>query len=473
MNKRIYLSLEVKKRELDSRCYFAIKSCLNDYEVVICKKNILYVNKKFLKSGMVMLKSAGKNYHKEIIEMKSIGHSISVMDEEGLMYFSPEDFIQRRIYKKNLKYIDYIFTWGQDDYKLLSNHLAEHNEKIYKTGSSRIDILKDPINQIYYDDAHKIKKKFGEFFLFNTFFTFTNHFYSKQKEKRSEVLQSESCDEDSLVYKNGLKMEQLQKKTLEKTIDFVNKFAEKYPEEKLIIRPHMSENHKIWHDLSRKYKNVHTIYDDTNTCSWMIASNFTISSNCTTSVEAFLLKKMNYNFTPVIDNDVMFELPKITAIQVNSSETLIEKINNFKNKNTDKKVFQILLKENYEKLKVKMLNLTSGNCSVENMIECFSKELNKKSKVTRDIKKGYLNFIYSKIKSKMYYYFIVTKSFFKKDISENIKFAIQKFPDLTDDEIKQKINDITKKMKISESFEVKQIYPGAFLIKKKLKVINL
>ena len=38
---------------------------------------------------------------------------------------------------------------------------------------------------------------------------------------------------------------------------------------------------------------------------------------------------MNYNFTPVIDNDVMFELPKITAIQVNSSETLIEKINNF------------------------------------------------------------------------------------------------------------------------------------------------
>ena len=102
MNKRIYLILEVKKRELDSRCYFAIKSCLNDYEVVICKKYNFYVNKKFLKSGMVILKSAGKNYIKEIIKIKSIGHSLSVMDEEGLMYFSPEDFIQRRIYKKNL-----------------------------------------------------------------------------------------------------------------------------------------------------------------------------------------------------------------------------------------------------------------------------------------------------------------------------------------------------------------------------------
>ena len=110
MNKRIYLTLEVKKRELDSRCYFAIKACLNNYEVVISKKNNFFVNKKYLKSGMVILKSALKNYFKEIKEMKSIGHSLSVMDEEGLMYFSPKDFIQRRIYEKNLNYIDYILT---------------------------------------------------------------------------------------------------------------------------------------------------------------------------------------------------------------------------------------------------------------------------------------------------------------------------------------------------------------------------
>ena len=315
----------------------------------------------------------------------------------------------------------------------------------------------------------KIKKKYGEFYLLNTFFTFTNHFYSKWKEKRSEVLQSESFNTDSLVYMNGLKMEKLQKETLKKTIEFVNKFAEEYPKEKLVIRPHMSENHTIWDDLSKKYENVYTVYDDINTCSWMIASNFTISSNCTTSVEAFLLKKMNYNFTPVIDNDVMFKLTKITGIQVNSSDVLIEKINNFRNNNIDKKVFENLLKENYEKLKMNMYNLTNGNCSVENMIRCFSVELNKKSKVTKDIRISYLSFIYSKIKFKSYYYLIIIKSLFDKKISANIKFAIQKFPDLTNDEVIQRINDMTKKMKIKESFEVKQIYPGAFLIKKNIK----
>jgi surface carbohydrate biosynthesis protein len=467
MNKRIYLILEIKKRELDSRCYFAIKACLNGYEVVICKKNNFYKNKKFLKPGMVILKSAGINYYNEIIQIKSIGHSLSVMDEEGLMYFSPEDYIQRRVYKKNLKYIDCIFAWGEDDYQLLLNYLPEYKDKIYQTGSSRIDMLKAPVNQIYYDDAIKLKKKYGEFYLLNTFFTFTNHFYSSWEEKRSEVLQSTSFNSESLVYKNGLKMEKLQSETLRHTIQFIKKFAKKYPDEKLIIRPHMSENHTLWNELSVKYKNVITIYDDINTCSWMLASNFTISSNCTTSVEAFLLKKLNYNFRPVIDDSVTFKLPKMTGIQVYSSENLIEKIDNFKNKNTDKKVFEILLKKNYEKLKINMLNLTNRNCSVENMIKCFPKELNKLSKSIRDKKIGFLNFLYFKGKSKIYYYFIMIKSLFNKKNRGDVKFAIQKFPHLSKDEVKQKIIDIAKKMKITENFEIKEVYPGSFLIKKK------
>ncbi len=467
MNKRIYLILEVKKRELDSRCYFAIKSCLNGYETVMSKKNNFYQYKNYFKTGMVILKSLGKNYFKEIVEIKKIGHSISVMDEEGLMYFSSEDFIKRRIHKENLKYIDYIFAWGEDDFQLLTNALPEYKNKIYKTGSSRIDILKNPIKQIYYDEALKIKKKYGNFFLFNTFFTFTNHFFGSVVKKRLEVLQSEGFSEKSLVYSNGLKMEKLQAKTLEKTIDFIGKFSKKYPEEKLIIRPHMSENHELWKQLDKKYKNIHTIYDDSNTCSWIMASNFAISSNCTTSVEAFLLKKLNYNFVPINDNDVMFQLPKITGIQVDTSDDLIKKIDEFKNKNTEKYIFEDILNKNYEKLKINMFNLSQEVCSVENMIKCFSKETNKQSLNDKDAKVGYFNFAYSKTKSKIRFYIMFIKALFNQEIRGRINFAIQKFPNLTVDEIEKKISSIAKIMKIKNSFEVKEIYPGSFLIKMK------
>ncbi len=467
MNKRIYLILEVKKRELDSRCYFAIKSCLNGYETVMSKKNNFYQYKNYFKSGMVILKSLGKNYFNEIVEMKKVGHTISVMDEEGLMYFSSEDFIKRRIYKENLKYIDYIFAWGEDDFQILTNALPEHKDKIFKTGSSRIDILKNPIKEIYLDEALKIKKKYGNFFLFNTFFTFTNHFFGSIVKKRLEVLQSEGFSEKSLVYSNGLKMEKLQAKTLEKTIDFIDKFSKKYPEEKLIIRPHMSESHELWRRLDQKYKNIHTIYDDSNTCSWIMASNFAISSNCTTSVEAFLLKKLNYNFVPINDNDVMFNLPKITGIQVDSPDNLIKKIEEFKNKNTDAENFEKIFNKNYEKLKTNMYNLSREVCSVENMIQCFSQETNKKSLKKKDIKINYFNFIYNKAKSKIRFYIMLIKATFNQEIRGRINFAIQKFPNLTVDEVEHKISSIAKKMKIENSFEVKEIYPGSFLIKKK------
>ena len=77
------LILEVKKRELDSRCYFAIKACLQGYSVMISKKESFYKNKNYLKSGLVFLKSYGPNYYNEIKKIKKIGHQICAMDEEG------------------------------------------------------------------------------------------------------------------------------------------------------------------------------------------------------------------------------------------------------------------------------------------------------------------------------------------------------------------------------------------------------
>jgi surface carbohydrate biosynthesis protein len=467
MNKRIYLILEIKKRELDSRCYFAIKSCLNGFETVISKKNIFYKNKSLFKTGMVLLKSLGINYYKEIVDIKKCGHYVSVMDEEGLMYFSKEDFIQRRIYKENLKKIDYIFTWGENDYNMLSGSLPKFKNKIFKTGSSRIDILKKPINQIYQKEAKIIKEKYGDFFLLNTFFTYTNHFFGSWIKKRKEVLQSEGFDEKSLVYSNGLRMEKLQKETLKSTIDFIEKFSKKFPNAKLIIRPHMSENHDLWKKISKKYANVLTIYDDLNACSWIMASNFSISSNCTTSVEAFLLKKLNFNFEPFEDNNVLYQLPKMTGIKVKSTEELLKKIENFEKLGLENENFRSLMDKNFDKLKANMLNLDMHTCSVENMINYFSKELNKKSKVDIDLNTGRLSFYYSKIKAKINFYIIFIKSLISNDVKNKIKFAKQKFPDLTKKEVENKILMIAESMNIKKKFNVKEIYPGSFLIKVK------
>jgi len=466
MNKRIYLILEVKKRELDSRCFFAIRACLQGYSVMISKKESFYKNKNFLQTGYVFLKSCGPNYHEEIKKIKKLGHLICVMDEEGIMYFSAEDYKERRIFKKNLDYLDYIFTWGKDDHKIVTQSLNEYENKIFKTGSPRIDILKNPTNKIYHDEAKEIKKQHKHFFLFNTFFTFTNHFYTNDKKNYLNTLQSVGFSKDSLVYKNGVEMKNLQTKLLKETINFVEEFAKKFSDKKLIIRPHPSESHKIWEDLSNKYKNVEAIYDEKSACSWMLASEFTISSNCTTSVEAFILGKLNYNFKPYTNERVEFKLPKITGINVSSTEEMIKKIEDFNNANTDHDTFKKYYETTLPILNLFFENINENSCSVQNIINVIKKS--NKFKITKknDSYAGYIFFLYLKLLRKINVFRVYIRNSFQGINSIDTKFAIQKFPNLTVKELNNRIKEISNKMGLTEKFKVTEKFPGSFLIEK-------
>ena len=466
MNKRIYLILEVKKSELDSRCLLAIKACLQGYSVMISKKESFYKNKNFLQTGYVFLKSCGPSYHEEIKKIKKLGHLICVMDEEGIMYFSAEDYKERRIFKKNLDYLDYIFTWGKDDHKIVTQSLHEYENKIFKTGSPRIDILKKPANKIYYDEAKEIKKQHKQFFLFNTFFTFTNHFYTNDKKKYLKTLQSVGFSKDSLVYKNGVEMKNLQTKLLKETVNFVEQFAKKFSDKKLIIRPHPSESHKIWEDLSSKFKNIEAIYDERSACSWMLASEFTISSNCTTSVEAFILDKLNYNFRPYKNERVEFKLPKITSINISSTEEMIKKIEDFNNSNTDHDTFRKHRETTLPNLNLFFENLNENSCSVQNMINVLNKSSEYKITKKNDSYSGYFFFLYLNLLRKINVFRSYIRKGFQGIKGIDTKFAIQKFPNLTVKELDNRIKEISNTMELTEKFKVTEKFPGSFLIEK-------
>ena len=466
MNKRIYLILEIKKRELDSRCYFAIKACLQGYSVMISKKESFYKNKNYLKSGLVFLKSYGPNYHNEIKKMKKLGHQICAMDEEGIMYFSEEDYIERRIFSKNLDYLDYIFTWGNDDHKIVTNALDKYQNKIFKTGSPRIDVLKKPVSEIYQNEAQEIKKKHQDFFLFNTFFTYTNHFYKTDANDNFDTLQARGFTKDSSIYKTGMQMRALQEKVLREAIIFVEKFAIKFSDKKLIIRPHPSENHELWFNLSKKYKNIETIYDERSACSWIMASEFAISSNCTTSVEAFLLGKLNYNFRPFKDNDVEFKLPKFTGINVASADEMIQKIDKFGKSNIDHDNYNKDYEKKISDLDNYFENLNESSCSIENIINIIEKSKEFKIIKKNDNYSGYILFYYLKLLRKINVFRPYLRNFFNKSEDLDTKYAIQKFPDLSKIELENRVKEISNAMKLKENFKITEKFPGSFLIEK-------
>jgi len=143
MKKRIYLMIEILKRELDSRLYFALKAAFKDFSVVIGNKSDIWAKRNELQKGLVIFKSLGKTNLRLIKDLKESGHKIAAWDEEA--FVMPQKFnffVKRRIYEENLKYVDYFFTWGSREQNYLKSNYKKYNKIFHKTGNTRIDVLK-------------------------------------------------------------------------------------------------------------------------------------------------------------------------------------------------------------------------------------------------------------------------------------------------------------------------------------------
>ena len=129
MKKAIYLIIEMKKRELDSKILLALKAVVNGYDVVISKKSRLFEKLHLLKPGIVFLKSFGPNYDNNLKDIINYGHKLTGLDEEGLQVFDNSWIIGKKRFSKNvLNNLSCIFSWG-DSTKNIYNSFIKKNKK--------------------------------------------------------------------------------------------------------------------------------------------------------------------------------------------------------------------------------------------------------------------------------------------------------------------------------------------------------
>ena len=116
--KRIYIMMEIKKRELDARIYFAMKSAMKGYSCCLGKKTSIFRYRNLIKKGFVFLKSIGPRNTVLIDGMQKSGHFVNAWDEEGMTFFE-EEYRDRRLHKENLEKLSMFFTWGDIDTKVI------------------------------------------------------------------------------------------------------------------------------------------------------------------------------------------------------------------------------------------------------------------------------------------------------------------------------------------------------------------
>jgi surface carbohydrate biosynthesis protein len=154
----IYISIEIKRRELSSRMLLALESAIRGHDVYIGDLEP-YLKRNLLKPGIVHFKSLPpiKRRVNELSKLKKKNFICTSQDEEsGHINDNPKEYVKSRYGKKTIQLIDSIFTWGKFDFNNLKKTYPKFKSKFVNTGNPRIDFWRKDFSNFY----KKRKEKF-------------------------------------------------------------------------------------------------------------------------------------------------------------------------------------------------------------------------------------------------------------------------------------------------------------------------
>ena len=469
MKKRIYVMFEIKKRELEARLLFAMIASSNGYSVVIGNKADIWARRHLLRPGIMVCKSLGPGNINMVNDCIEAGHEVVAWDEESLVTpYRINYFIKRRISKKCLTKARYFFSWGQIEYEYLSKYFGEYKEKFFKTGNSRIDLFRDNNIKIFEDEANELKNKYGKFCLFLGNFGRYNNAHLKDFEHfLSNCLKEGTLKRDTEDFQHVVNSNTTQAKVFEQLPNIIEKFSKNFPNKKLVLRPHPAENDEPYKKMCKNYKNVIVVFDDHNVISWIKAADFSISSNCTTSTEAYLSKKLSINFWPFSDQDeAQMYLPTRVSLQAKSSDELMELIKKLYNDN-DFRMSKYLNTENINKeLKRAFYNFEPNVCSTSEILKQLDKIEIKNNRKDTEVNTFLFYYFYLRtvIKNIVFPFLYLFRS---KESKRWAHYVRNKNKGINYKEVKEKFLFLNKANKMQPNdFNVKEIIPRIFKIEK-------
>jgi surface carbohydrate biosynthesis protein len=254
--------------------------------------------------------------------MRGLGHKISVLDEEALVYFSPASYHSHRVAECAMANIDEFFAWGPDNVRLIETAPGYRGQPIRVPGNPRMDLLRPELRGYFEPQVREYQERFGNFILINSNFGTVNHYFPKLSRvtatgvKLSKYIQPESFMAEAFGFRAQI---------MEAFIAMLPRLADAFPTTPIVIRPHPAENHDTWRRAANGRANVHVIHEG-NVYGWLLASSVKIHNGCTTAVESFLLDKPSVAYLPHRSEFYELGLPNSLSLSADSDDALLETV---------------------------------------------------------------------------------------------------------------------------------------------------
>lgn len=295
----LIIPVEIQVRELLGRLLIGTIAASRGYNVLIGHDRVVRRLARHLPKGILFDKALGMKGDKKIARYQKLGFKITALDEESTGIMSnPDYFLSVRLSPESLARAERWYAISDTVRDLVNEARPGSPEKIVTSGLPRTDVWRRPFHPLYEREVDAIRRKHGKFILFCSNFGAIvharDHSFVKQQYQRHQKHYS-----DAIVYRENL-ARQL-RVNLDAFIQMLPELREWFPDHKVIVRPHPSEDRNYWNEALGGVPGIE-IRGTGIAGPWILAADCMVHHGCTTGIEAELMGKAHVMYAPHRDD---------------------------------------------------------------------------------------------------------------------------------------------------------------------------
>lgn len=326
----LIIPVESQVREMDAKLLLACCAVERGYRVVIGSRAYVHFAMADFPRGVYVAKSM-RGLSKLMFRLiRELGHDIIAWEEEALVHPPPEIFYPLRLSPVTMPYVSHIFAWGEENRELLASypHLPK-GLPIYVTGNPRGDMLRPELRAYFDDEVRALRQECGDFLLINTNFTDVNPFqpglglFAPSKHPWQPPPMGQAGKGMPRPFAEGLHAHK--QAILDDFLTMMPALERALPEMTLVLRPHPSEHHGIYHELASRCRRIR-VSQQGNVLPWLLACRALVHNGCTTAIESYAMGVPAVAYLKTFDPkyDLDFQgLPNRLSLQCRDLDELI------------------------------------------------------------------------------------------------------------------------------------------------------
>ncbi len=321
----LIIPVENQVRELDAKLLLACVAAERGLPVILGSRTYINFAMPRLPRGLFLAKSMRSLSKLMLNVIRGLGHTIVAWDEESLVRYSSPEYYAWRYSEDTFKVIDQLFAWGTDDAEFFTSYPGYRGSPVHVCGNPRIDLLRADVRGYFAPQVAALKQRYGDFILVNTNFSFVNNFVPAlnliERDAQGQTQVSRTGRGMSVPFATGMAAHQ--QAIYDHFRVLLPQLAAWFPERRIVLRPHPSENHDVWRAILASCPKVEVAHEG-NVVPWLMAAKVLLHNGCTTAVEASVLDTPAVSYMPVTSDTFDYHLPNGLSHCAATPETVRE-----------------------------------------------------------------------------------------------------------------------------------------------------